>query len=78
MVTSWTTAARTPGTLFAAMAMPMPVPQTQTPRSAEPPDDGAADRRAEVRVVDGNPRLEGPVVVDVVALGGQLGLAGSP
>ncbi len=37
VVTSWTTAARTPGTLLAAMAMPMPVPQTHTPSSARPP-----------------------------------------
>ena len=29
-------AARTPGTLSAAMAMPMPVPHTSTPRSAVP------------------------------------------
>ena len=36
VVTSCTTAARTPGTLFAAMEMPIPVPQTQTPNSAEP------------------------------------------
>ena len=74
VVTSWTTAARTPGTLLAAMAMPMPVPQMQTPRSADPRDDGAAHRGAEVRVVDRDPRLEGPVVVHVVALRGQLGL----
>jgi hypothetical protein len=30
---SWQSAARTPGTLFAAMHMPMPVPQMRTPRS---------------------------------------------
>ena len=36
VVTSWMTAARTPGILLAAMAIPMPVPQTQSPRSADP------------------------------------------
>ena len=34
--TSPQTAARMPGTLFAAIAMPMPVPHTSTPRCTSP------------------------------------------
>ena len=36
VVTSWTSAARIPATLLAAMLMPIPVPHTQMPRSARP------------------------------------------
>ena len=36
VVTSWTTAARTPSILLAAMEMPMPVPQAHTPSWARP------------------------------------------
>ena len=36
VVTSCTTAARMPGILLAAMAMPIPDPQVQTPSSASP------------------------------------------
>ena len=37
VVASWTTAARTPSILLAAMAIPIPVPQAHTPKWALPP-----------------------------------------
>ena len=43
---SWTSAARMPGTLLAAMEMPMPVEQMRTPSLAEPPTTSAATARA--------------------------------
>ncbi len=45
-------AARIPGTLLAAMAMPTPLPHTRMPRSASPPATRARDRRRVVGVVD--------------------------
>ena len=38
-------AARTPGTLLAAMAVPTPVPQMRTPRSARPSATALATRK---------------------------------
>ena len=44
-------AARMPGTLLAAIAMPTPLPQTRMPRSASPSATACGDRRGVVGVV---------------------------
>ena len=46
-------AARTPGTLLAAICSPWPLPPSTTPRSASPVGHRPADRGADRRVVDG-------------------------
>ena len=50
--TSPITAARMPGTLLAAIAMPTPLPQTRMPRSAWPAATASATGRGVVGIVD--------------------------
>ncbi len=60
VVTSWTTAARTPWTLLAAMEMPIPVPQAHRPSSARPSGTARPTAAPNFGVVDRTPRESVP------------------
>ena len=69
-------AARTPGTLFAAIAEPMPAPSTRMPSARLPAPHRARHRQRQVRVVH-RLRREGPEVAERTAQARPAGLLSS-